>query len=148
MVNKVILVGNVGQEPEVRHLDNNVSVASFSLATSETYSKDNERVTTTEWHNIVAWRALADITEKYIHKGSQLYIEGRLRNRSYDDKDGVKKYRTEIFADTIRLLGKKEDNNSSGGYSAASSPASQPQQASEDKTTVYNESNDNDDSPF
>ncbi|MFV0506016.1 MAG: single-stranded DNA-binding protein [Bacteroidales bacterium] len=144
MVNKVILVGNVGQDPEVRHLDNNVSVASFSLATSETYTKNNEKVTTTEWHNIVAWRALADITEKYIHKGSQLYIEGRLRTRSYDDKDGVKKYRTEIFADTIRLLGKKEDNNNSG-YTA---PTNQSHQASEDKTTVYNESNDDDDLPF
>lgn len=111
-VNKVILVGNVGRDPEIRHLDKGVSVARFSLATTENYtSKAGEKVSNTEWHNIVAWRQLAELSEKYIKKGSQLYIEGRLRTRDYD-KDGVKHYTTEINADTIQLLGRREDNGS------------------------------------
>ena len=113
-VNKVILVGNVGKDAEVRYLDNNVAVASFSLATSETYTaKSGEKVTSTEWHNIVAWRALGEFAGKYILKGRQIYVEGRIKNRSYDDKDGVKKYITEIYADTIQLLGKKESGDGS-----------------------------------
>jgi single-strand DNA-binding protein len=108
-VNKVILVGNAGKDAEVRYIDSGVAVATFSLATSETYtSKGGEKVTNTEWHNIVAWRGLGEFAGKYIQKGRQLYIEGRIRSRSYDDKDGVKKYITEILADSIQLLGKKE----------------------------------------
>ena len=108
-VKKVILVGNVGTDPEVRHLDKGVAVARFSLATTENYtSKTGEKVSTTEWHNIVAWNILAEVAEKYVRKGSQLYIEGRIRNRSYDDKDGVKHYTTDINADTLQLLGKRE----------------------------------------
>lgn len=111
-VNKVILVGNVGKDPDVRHLEGGTSVASFPLATSETYkNKSGEKVTTTEWHNIVVWRGLADVAEKYVKKGSQLYIDGRIRTRSYDDKDGNKRYFTEIFADTLRMLGKKSDSD-------------------------------------
>jgi single-strand DNA-binding protein len=107
-VNKVILVGNVGRDPEVRHLDKGVAVARFSLATTENYtSKTGEKVSNTEWHNIVAWRQLAELSEKYIKKGSQLYIEGRLRTRDYE-KDGVKHYATEINADSIQLLGRRE----------------------------------------
>jgi len=107
-VNKVILVGNVGRDPEIRHLDKGVAVARFSLATTENYtSKTGEKVSNTEWHNVVAWRGLAEVVEKYVKKGSQLYIEGRLRTRDYD-KDGVKHYATEINADTMQLLGKRE----------------------------------------
>ena len=107
-VNKVILVGNVGRDPEVRHLDKGVAVARFSLATTENYtSKTGEKVSNTEWHNIVAWRGLAEVAEKYVKKGSQLYIEGRLRTNMYE-KDGVKHYTTEINADTMQLLGKRE----------------------------------------
>lgn len=107
-VNKVILIGNVGKDPEIRHLESNVSVASFSLATSEVYNnKAGERVTQTEWHNIVCWRNLANIAEKFIHKGSQVYIEGRIRSRTYDSNDGVKKTAYEIYADEVRLLDKK-----------------------------------------
>jgi len=107
-INKVILVGNVGRDPEIRHLDKGVAVARFSLATTENYtSKTGEKVSNTEWHNIVAWRGLAEVVEKYVKKGSQLYIEGRLRTRDYD-KDGVKHYATEINADTMQLLGKRE----------------------------------------
>lgn len=107
-VNKVILVGNVGKDPETRHLDKGVAVTRFSLATTESYtSKTGEKISNTEWHNIVAWRGLAEIIEKYVKKGSQLYIEGRLRTTSYD-KDGVKHYTTEIVADQMHMLGKRE----------------------------------------
>jgi single-strand DNA-binding protein len=119
-VNKVILVGNAGKDAEVRYLDNNVAVATFSLATSETYTaKSGEKVTNTEWHNIVAWRGLGEFAGKYIQKGRQLYIEGRIKTRSYDDKDGVKKYVTEILADSIQLLGKKESGEGTNGTSAS-----------------------------
>lgn len=112
-VNKVILVGNVGADPEVRHLDNNVAVTNLRLATSESYlAKNGERVTTTEWHNIVLWRGLAEMAEKYIRKGKQIYVEGRIRTRSYDDKDGQKKYITEIYGDVVRLLGSREAQSS------------------------------------
>ena len=107
-VNKVILVGNVGRDPEIKHLDKGVAVAKFSLATTENYtSKTGEKVSNTEWHNIVAWRGLAEVVEKYVKKGSQLYIEGRLRTNSYE-KEGVKHYTTEINADTMHMLGKRE----------------------------------------
>jgi single-strand DNA-binding protein len=112
-VNKVILVGNVGQDPEVRYLDNNVPVCTLRMATSDVYkNKSGERVTTTEWHNVVLWRGLAEVAEKYVHKGSQIYIEGKLRTRSWDDKDKNKKYITEIVADVMQLLGKKSDEHS------------------------------------
>jgi single-strand DNA-binding protein len=109
-VNKAILVGNVGKDPEIRHLEGGTSVARFTLATSETYkNKSGEMITNTEWHNIVAWRQLAELAEKYIRKGRQLYVEGKITNRQFDDKDGNKRYITEIVADNIRLLGRKED---------------------------------------
>ena len=107
-VNKVILVGHVGRDPEVRHLDKDVAVANFSLATTENYtSPTGERVSTTEWHKILAWRNLAEVAEKYVKKGSQIYVEGKIRTRSYD-KDGIKHYVTEIYANSIELLGKRE----------------------------------------
>ena len=130
-VNKVILVGNVGKDPEVRHLDSGVAVANFPLATSESYnSKSGERVTTTEWHNIVLWRGLAEVAEKYVTKGRQLYIEGRIRTRSYDDKDGNKRYVTEIYGDQMTMLGNRGDNQGSsdqGGAMQNSGSASTPQ---------------------
>ena len=109
MVNKVILMGNVGKDPEVRHMDNNLVVARFPLATSEYWNKDGNRTEHTEWHNIVMWRGLAEIAEKYVRKGSMIYIEGRLRSRSYDDKDGIKRYITEILADVMNLVGSKRE---------------------------------------
>lgn len=118
-VNKVILVGNVGRDPEVRYLDSGVAVASFPLATSESYtSKSGEKVTTTEWHNIVLWRGLAEVAEKYVNKGRQLYIEGRIRTRSYDDKEGNKRYMTEIYGDSMQMLGRKDDLPTGPGVSA------------------------------
>jgi single-strand DNA-binding protein len=110
-VNKVILVGNVGKDPDVRYLEKGVAIARFPLATSESYKgKDGERVTATEWHNIVLWRGLAETAEKYVKKGSQLFIEGKIRTRSYDDKDGNKRYMTEIVADQMQMLGKRSDS--------------------------------------
>ncbi len=108
-INKVILIGNVGKDPDVKHLESNVSVANFTLATSESYTnKSGEKVTTTEWHNIVCWRGLATIAENYIHKGSQIYVDGKIRTRSYDAPDGSKRYTTEIYAESIQLLGKRD----------------------------------------
>jgi single-strand DNA-binding protein len=142
-VNKVILVGNVGKDPEVRHLEGGASVASFPLATSETYkNKSGEKVTTTEWHNIVAWRGLAEISEKYVRKGSQIYIDGRIRTRSYDDKDGNKRYITEIIADTLRLLGKKSDSEGSPAESSYDPDKASP------GSDLSNDQSEQDDLPF
>ena len=135
-INKVILIGNVGKDPEVRKLDSGVSVANFSLATSETYKKDGEKITNTEWHNIVLWRGLAEVAEKYVKKGDPLYIEGKIRSRSYDDKEGNKRYITEIFGDSMEMLGRKRDNNSS--------PSPQESAAN----TVPSDSQEGDDLPF
>ncbi len=107
-INKVILLGNVGKDPEVKYLDNNLAFCRFPLATSENYTnKSGEKVSNTEWHNITMWRRLAEIAEKYVKKGDQLYIEGRIRSRAYDDKDGNKRYVTEIVADNMQLLSKR-----------------------------------------
>ncbi len=110
-VNKVILIGNVGKDPDTRHLEGGNTVSRFSLATSEVYkNKDGEKITNTEWHNIVLWRGLAEIAEKYVKKGSQLFIEGRIRTRSYTDQSGNTKYTTEIIGDAMQMLGKKSES--------------------------------------
>lgn len=115
-VNKVILVGNVGQDPDVRYLDNNTPVCNLRLATTEFYkNKNGERVSSTEWHTVVLWRGLAEVADKYVKKGSQLYIEGKLRTRSWDDKDNNKRYTTEIVADVLQMLGKRPDDSAQGG---------------------------------
>jgi single-strand DNA-binding protein len=120
-VNKVILVGNVGKDPEIRYLESNTPVCKMSLATSEVYkNKTGERVTTTEWHNVVLWRGLAEVAEKYVKKGAQVYIEGRLRTRSWEDKDKNKRYTTEIVADVLQLLGKRTEESVSPGTSVPS----------------------------
>lgn len=117
-VNKVILIGNLGKDPEVRHLENGRAVANFSLATSEVYkNKSGERVTTTEWHNIVLWTPLAEIAEKYLRKGNQVYIDGKLQTRSYDDKDGNRKYITEVVGQNLTMLGAKNEGNSESNSS-------------------------------
>ena len=114
-VNKVILVGHVGKDPDVKHFDNGTAVASFSLATTEKgYTAQNGTTIPdrTEWHNIVCWRGLAKVAEQFVKKGSQLYIEGKIRSRSYDDTNGVKRYVTEIYVDNLELLGGKQNQNS------------------------------------
>jgi single-strand DNA-binding protein len=116
-INKAILIGNVGNDPEVRHLEGGTPVANFSLATSETYTnRSGERVTQTEWHNIVVWRGLAEVVEKYVKKGTQLYIEGRIRTRSWEDRDGNKRYTTEIVCDVMQMLGRRSDNTEQNNY--------------------------------
>jgi single-strand DNA-binding protein len=119
-VNKVILVGRVGKDPEVRYLDNNVPVAKFSLATSESYKKDGQKVETTEWHNIVLWRGLAEVAEKYVRKGTLLYIEGKIKSRNWEDKDGKKHYATDIVGDNMTMLGGKSEGGSSNVSSGPS----------------------------
>ena len=113
-VNKVILVGNLGKDPEIRHLEGGASVAKFPVATTESYKdKTGNKVEQTEWHNIVVWRGLADVAEKYLKKGMTVYIEGKLRTRSWD-KEGQKHYTTEIVGDTFTILSKKESNPAAG----------------------------------
>ena len=110
-LNKVLLIGNVGKDPEIRHLQGGASVATITLATSERYrDRNGESREMTEWHTIIAWRQLADLAENYIRKGSQIYVEGKIRSRSWDDQNGQKRYVTEIQADTIQLLGRRGDN--------------------------------------
>jgi single-strand DNA-binding protein len=110
-INKVILIGNLGKDPEVRALEGGAKVASFSLATTESYkNKEGQKVDSTEWHNIVVWRGLAEVAEKYLKKGSQIYLEGKIRTRTWDDKDGNKRYTTEIIADTFTMFGAKRDD--------------------------------------
>jgi single-strand DNA-binding protein len=124
-VNKVILVGNVGKDPEVRHLEGGATVARFPLATNETYTdKSGKKVTQTEWHNIVVWRGLADIAEKYVKSGKLLFVEGRIRTSSYDDKDGNKRYSTEIICDNFRFLGPNQGQQDSAGYAEPASAKS------------------------
>ncbi|MBP3679414.1 MAG: single-stranded DNA-binding protein [Bacteroidaceae bacterium] len=122
-VNKVILIGNVGKDPDVRYLDSGVAVATFSLATTErgyTLQNGTQVPDRTEWHNIVLWRGLAQTAEKYVHKGDKLYIEGKIRSRSYDDQNGIKRTIVEIFADNMEMLTSR---------GAAQAPAAAPQAA-------------------
>ena len=113
-INKVILVGHLGKNPEVRYLEGGVSVVSFPLATSETFNKDGRKVEQTEWHNIVMWRGLADVAAKFLQKGKLVYIEGKLRTRSFEDKEGIKKYTTEVVAENFTMLGRKTDFENDG----------------------------------
>jgi len=138
-INKVILIGNLGRDPEVMTFDNGVKKTTFPLATTESYkNKDGNRVEQTEWHNIVLWRGLAEVAEKYLHKGSQVYIEGKIKTRSYE-QDGVKKYVTEILGDNMTMLGRKEGGDN-GEYRTQSQPA---ETASEPETQMPD-----DDLPF
>jgi len=144
-VNKAILVGNVGSDPEVRHLEGGTPVANLRLATSETYTNRNgEKITQTEWHNIVLWRGLAEVAEKYVKKGSQLYIEGRIRTRSWDDRDGNKRYTTEIVADVLQMLGKRSDSSSDQG----SVQNQQPENGTTKEEPTLPDANIDDDLPF
>ncbi|MCK9616530.1 MAG: single-stranded DNA-binding protein [Lentimicrobiaceae bacterium] len=105
-VNKVILVGNLGRDPDIQNLENGVKKATFSLATSEVIkNKDGSKTAQTEWHNVVLWRGLAEIAEKYLLKGKQVYLEGKIRTRSWEDKDGNKRYITEIIGENLVLVG-------------------------------------------
>jgi single-strand DNA-binding protein len=146
-VNKVILIGNLGADPEVRHLQNGASVANFRIATSETYKDKTtgEKREQTEWHSIVAWRGLAEITEKYLRKGSKVYVEGKLRTRQWQDKDGNTKYTTEIHADEMTLLDRPTGSDNSPVMTAPR-PAAAGQPVSD--RTVSQAPDDADDLPF
>jgi len=141
-INKVILVGNLGKDPEVRYLEGGTAVANFPIATSESFKDKNtgERKTTTEWHNIVVWRGLAEISEKYLKKGMQVYIEGKLRTRQWQDKDGGTRYTTEIVADNLQMLGKKDEQHSSTPTEQNIAPQS--------STSADDSANEVDDLPF
>ncbi|MBL7883417.1 MAG: single-stranded DNA-binding protein [Bacteroidia bacterium] len=122
-VNKVILVGNLGKDPEVRHLEGGATVANFPLATTENFKdKNGNRQEQTEWHNIVVWRGLADVAEKYLKKGMTIYLEGKLRTRSWDDKEGNKRYTTEVVGETFTILSKKENTSTGSAEDHSSSP--------------------------
>ncbi|MCB0430533.1 MAG: single-stranded DNA-binding protein [Flavobacteriales bacterium] len=123
-VNKVILVGNLGKDPEVKYLENGTAIAKFPLATSESFKdRSGNRVEQTEWHNIVLWRGLAEVAEKFLKKGHQVYIEGRIKTRSWDDQDGNKKYMTEIVADQMTMLGKRDEMADGSPKEFRSAPA-------------------------
>ncbi len=141
-VNKVILVGRLGKDPEVRNLDSGVAVANFTLATSETYrdKTTGERKETTEWHNVVLWRGLAEIAQKYLRKGDMVYVEGKLRTRSWE-KDGVTRYTTEVVADNMTMLSTK-GGGSAGDAGYASS------KTSAENISLPAESSSTDDLPF
>jgi len=141
MVNKVILVGNVGKDPEVKYLDNGTPFARFTLATNETYKdKAGNKNTKTEWHNIVLWRGLAEVAEKYVKKGNPLYIEGKITNRSYE-QDGATKYFTEIVGNEMKMLGSKASNE--GGAPTPPPPAENKQNSESEPETL-----ETDDLPF
>ncbi len=119
-INKVILIGRLGKDPEVVNFESGTKKVSFPLATGESYTnKNGERIENTEWHNIVMWRRLAEIAESYLRKGDPVYLEGKLRTRNYDDKDGNKRYITEIEVENLSMLGTKNDNNGSSGASSS-----------------------------
>ena len=116
-VNKVILVGNLGKDPEIQFLEGNIAVAKFPLATTETYKdKTGKLISQTEWHTVVLWRGLAELAQKYLHKSSLVYIEGRLKTRSWEDRDHNKKFATEIVADNLIMLDKRADGTTSTGH--------------------------------
>lgn len=111
-VNRVMLIGNLGKDPDVQYLEGNIGVAKFSLATTETFKdRAGKLISQTEWHTVVLWRGLAELASKYLHKGSLVYIEGRLRTRSWEDKDGNKKFATEVVGDNLIMLDKRTEAN-------------------------------------
>jgi single-strand DNA-binding protein len=157
MINKVILVGNVGLDPEVRTTESGVKMARVRLATTERYTdrQTNEAKELTEWHTVILWRGLANVVDQYVKKGSQLYIEGRLRTREWTDKDNIKRYSTEILADDMKLLGRRAEGQqgaSQGGYQPSqggySQPAAQPVQPVQPAAAPVVVQDDPDDLPF
>ena len=151
-VNKVILLGNVGKDPDVRYLDTGIAIASFPLATSErgyTLENGTQVPERTEWHNLVVWRGLAEVVEKYVRKGDKLYIEGKIKTRSYDDAQGVKRYITEIQVDQLEMLTPKSASTHAPHQSKTDHTPSQNQSSVQQATnTDSDEVNPMDDLPF
>ena len=114
-VNRVMLIGNLGKDPDIQFLEGNIAVAKFSLATTETYKDRNGKlISQTEWHTVVLWRGLAELAQKYLHRGSLVYIEGRLKTRSWEDKEHNKKFATEVVGDNLIMLDKRSDGSHPG----------------------------------
>lgn len=127
-INRVILIGNLGRDPEVQNFENGVKKATFTLATTESFKgKDGEKTSHTEWHNIVLWRGLADVADRFLKKGHTIYLEGRIRKREYEDKEGAKKFIYEILGDSMQMLGspRREDQNG-GAHQGEPAPADIP----------------------
>ena len=126
-INKVILTGNLGKDPDIQTFDSGVKKASFPIATSEEYKdKEGNKVQQTEWHNIVLWRGMAEVAEKYLNKGNQVYIEGKIKTRSWEDKDGNKRYITEIVGDNMTMLGgRRQQNGENQGDDTENIPAAE-----------------------
>jgi single-strand DNA-binding protein len=121
-VNRVMLIGNLGKDPDVQFLEGNIGVAKFPLATTETFKdRSGKLISQTEWHTVVLWRGLAELAQKYLHKGSLVYIEGRLRTRSWEDKEGNKKFATEVVGDNLIMLDKRSDSAGHGSFQAPAS---------------------------
>lgn len=149
-VNRVMLIGNLGKEPDMQYIEGNIPVAKFPLATTETFKDRNGNlVSQTEWHTVVVWRGLADLAGKFLHKGSLVFIEGKLRTRSWEDRDKKRHFSTEVVADNLVMLEKKRDN---GDYSSSSSESQQSSSGGEDDKLGYSsnsgESETRDDLPF
>lgn len=145
-INKVILIGNLGSDPEVKYLDGDRAVANFSLATNESYTdRQGNKVTQTEWHRIEMWDSLAKVAEKYLTKGRQVYIEGKIKTDKWTDQNGVDKYTTRIRANVLQMLGNREDRNDQPANQGNDQESRQPIQQPESTTS---ESDDLDDLPF
>jgi len=129
-VNRVMLIGNLGKDPDVQYLEGNIAVAKFPLATTETYKdRAGKLISQTEWHTVVLWRGLAELAQKYLHKGSLIYVEGRLRTRSWDDREGNKKFATEIVGDNLIMLDKRTDSGAYHPPASTGSESHEPYQA-------------------
>lgn len=148
-LNKVMLIGNLGSDPEIKEMSDGTKMAKFSIATTETYkNKQGEKVSNTDWHNIVLWRGIAQVAEQYLKKGDSVLIEGKIKNRSWEDENGNKKYATDIQGDNMTMLGSKRDrDNLNAGESSNPTPM-----ANSGTHLSVNESNDvtetNNDLPF
>lgn len=157
-VNKVILIGNVGKDPDVKYFDNGSAVANFTLATTErgyTAANGTQIPDRTEWHNIVCWRGLAKVAEQFVRKGTQVYIEGKIRSRTYDDANGIKRFVIEIYADNMELLGRRRDGGEGGDFNTPNNVSnnmtgsvSQPQSYQQPQSPSYNNDAEIDDLPF
>lgn len=149
-INKVILVGNVGKDPDVKYFDNGSAVANFTLATTErgyTAANGTQIPDRTEWHNIVCWRGLAKVAEQFVKKGTQVYVEGKIRSRTYDDANGIKRYVNEIYADNLELLGSRRREEGGENYSNTTYDSSSYQTPSTPSAPIV-PMNDDDDLPF
>ncbi len=149
-VNKVILIGNLGKDPEVRHLESGVMVANFPLATTESYKDRNtgERRQVTEWHNIVLWRGLAEVTEAYLKKGNQVYVEGKLKTRTWTDQEGNTRYTTEVIADNMTMLGGRAAETSTAAASTTPTSSVTSEETAPVSPNITAVSDDSDDLPF